>query len=204
MPTRPLAVAVLSPQPIVRHGLVGLLGKHPGRVTVVPFPDDAVGSSPDVVLYDVLLLLHRDGVDLGDLATSASGRVLALSRDLRPELVARAIALGADGSCSIGASEDELLAAVEAVGRGESPDAPSVPPGPRPGAQVGLTEREVQVLTLIAQGHTNQEIARTLFLSPNSIKTYVRTAYRKIGAASRSQAVSWAIRNGFPSGEREH
>ena len=59
--------------------------------------------------------------------------------------------------------------------------------------------REVQVLTLIAQGRTNRDVADELFLSPNSIKTYVRTAYRKIGATSRSQAVSWAIRNGFPT-----
>ena len=55
------------------------------------------------------------------------------------------------------------------------------------------------MLTLIAQGRTNREVADELFLSPNSIKTYVRTAYRKIGASSRSQAVSWAIRNGFPT-----
>ena len=54
------------------------------------------------------------------------------------------------------------------------------------------------MITLIAQGRTNREIAAELYLSPNSIKTYVRTAYRKIGATSRSQAVAWAIRNGFP------
>ena len=49
------------------------------------------------------------------------------------------------------------------------------------------------------QVREENEIARALYLSPNSIKTYVRTAYRKIGAASRSQAVSWAIRHGFPT-----
>lgn len=191
MGSGPLTVAVVSPQAIVRHGLVGLLGRHPDRVTVVPYPD---GVDPDVLLYDVLALIHDDALDLGDVVRSASGRVLAVSRDLRPELVSRAVAAGVDGFFSIGASEDELLEAVEAAARGETRSHTA-----RPGAQVGLTDRETEVLTLIAQGHTNQEIARTLFLSPNSIKTYVRTAYRKIGATSRSQAVSWAIRNGFPT-----
>ncbi len=192
MGSGPLTVAVVSPQAIVQHGLVGLLGRHPERVTVVAYPD---GADPDVLLYDVLALLHDDEADLSELVRESAGRILAVSRDLRPELVNRALAAGAHGFCSIGASEEELLSAVEAAARGEVSDAQAA----RPGARVGLTERETEVLTLIAQGYTNQEIARTLFLSPNSIKTYVRTAYRKIGAASRSQAVSWAIRNGFPT-----
>ena len=129
------------------------------------------------------------------LVSSPSSKVLAMSRELRPELVARAVAAGVDGAFSMSGSEDELLEAVEAVARGESAGAMAVSPG----VGVGLTERETEVLTLITLGHTNQEIARTLYLSPNSIKTYVRTAYRKIGAASRSQAVSWAIRHGFPT-----
>jgi DNA-binding NarL/FixJ family response regulator len=192
MGSRPLTVAVVSPQAIVQQGLVGLLGRHPERVTVVAYPN---GLEPDVLLYDVLALLHPDALDLGELVSSSTSRILAVSRDLRPELVARALAAGVTGFFSIGASEEEMLDAVEAVARGDLPDNQVTAPG----AQAGLTEREVEVLTLIAQGHTNQEIAKTLFLSPNSIKTYVRTAYRKIGAASRSQAVSWAIRNGFPT-----
>lgn len=192
MGSRPLTVAVVSPQEIVQHGLVGLLQRHPKRVTVVPFGD---GVAPDVVVYDVLALLHTDIVELHDLIRTTAGRILAVGRDLRPELVARAIGAGVHGSFSIGASEAELIDAVESVVRGEATGMPALPPG----AEAGLTEREVQVLTLITQGHTNQEIARTLYLSPNSIKTYVRTAYRKIGAASRSQAVAWAIRNGFPT-----
>ena len=185
-------MAVVSPQAIVEHGLTGLLGRHPGRVTVVPYGH---GLDPDVLLYDVLALLHPDVADLHELVSSSSARILAVSRDLRPELVARAIAAGVDGAFSIGASEEELVDAVEAVHRGEA----GQPLAVSPGAGVGLTERETEVLTLITLGHTNQEIARALYLSPNSIKTYVRTAYRKIGAASRSQAVSWAIRHGFPT-----
>ena len=66
----------------------------------------------------------------------------------------------------------------------------------------GLTEREVAVLELIAAGLSNDQIAAQLFVSINTVKTYVRTAYRRIGATSRSQAVIWALGQGLgpPSG----
>ena len=61
----------------------------------------------------------------------------------------------------------------------------------------GLTPREAEILALITQGLSNQEIAARAFLSINSVKTYIRTAYRKINVASRSQAVLWGVDNGF-------
>ena len=57
--------------------------------------------------------------------------------------------------------------------------------------------RESDVLQLVVMGHSNQEIADTLFLSINSVKTYIRSTYRKINATSRGQAIVWAIQNGF-------
>ena len=193
----PLRVAVVTPHPVVRHGLGYLLHRHPHRVQVVDFPDHA---DPDVVLFDVVDLVDHDYSELQSLLDATSARVLAVSRDLRPDLAARALNAGAHGSFSIGVSEEELLEAVESsmstdAGRGAGRAESAL------GGSAGLTTREVQVLTLIAQGRTNREVADELYLSPNSIKTYVRTAYRKIGAASRSQAVSWAIRHGFPIGE---
>jgi DNA-binding NarL/FixJ family response regulator len=196
MPSDPLQVAVVSPQAVVQHGLVHLLGRHPDRVAVVPYPD---GHDPDVVLFDVIDLADGDLTRLQGLLSSTSAKVLAVGRDLRPDLAARALAVGADGFFSMAVSEAELIAAVEAAVTGDGAGGPEAPAGqPRLGADVGLTSREVEVLTLIAQGRTNRAIAAELYLSPNSIKTYVRTAYRKIGATSRSQAVAWAIRNGFP------
>jgi DNA-binding NarL/FixJ family response regulator len=190
----PLLVAVVSPQAVVRHGLVDLLARHPDRVVVVPYPD---GAEPDVVLYDVVDLVDGDLSGLQGLLAATSAKVLALSRDLRPDLAARALAVGADGFFSMGVSESELIeAVVAAVDNGPGEAAMDGHPGL--GAEVGLTRREVEVLTLIAQGRSNRDIAAELYLSPNSIKTYVRTAYRKIGATSRSQAVAWAIRHGFP------
>ena len=195
----PLQVAVVASQAVVRHGLESLLGRHPGRVRVVEFPNH---TDPDVVLFDVVDLLDRDTAALEALLGSTSARVLAVSRDLRPDLAARALTRGRP-----------RLGLARRVGDG-APRGGGVLASHRPrtrptatprsgaaqlGGEAGLTQREVQVLTLIAQGRTNREVADELFLSPNSIKTYVRTAYRKIGATSRSQAVSWAIRNGFPT-----
>jgi DNA-binding CsgD family transcriptional regulator len=60
-----------------------------------------------------------------------------------------------------------------------------------------LTPREAEILALIAQGLSNQQIAERAYLSINSVKTYIRTAYRRIGVTSRSQAVLWAVDNGF-------
>lgn len=62
---------------------------------------------------------------------------------------------------------------------------------------VGLTGREVQVLALIAEGLTNQEIADRVYISINSVKTYIRAAYRKVGVNSRSQAAVWAMQHGI-------
>lgn len=65
---------------------------------------------------------------------------------------------------------------------------------PRPRAGVdGLSAREVDVLRLVARAYTNQEIADALFLSINTVKTYIRTAYRTIGVNRRTQAVVWAV-----------
>ena len=66
-----------------------------------------------------------------------------------------------------------------------------------PGQEHGLSARESEMLTFIARGLSNQEIAERAYLSINTVKTYIRTAYRKIGVASRSQAVGWALRNGL-------
>lgn len=73
-----------------------------------------------------------------------------------------------------------------------------------PGEDHGLTERESEVVSLITCGLPNLEIAKRLYLSINSIKTYIRAAYRKMGVRTRAQAVLWGVRHGFlPDGEDE-
>ena len=66
-----------------------------------------------------------------------------------------------------------------------------------PGRREGLTDREAEILALITQGKSNADVARLTFLSPNTVKSYIRTIYRKIDVGSRTQAVLWGVRNGF-------
>jgi DNA-binding NarL/FixJ family response regulator len=66
-----------------------------------------------------------------------------------------------------------------------------------PGRSEGLSDRESEVLALITQGLSNADVARLTYLSTNTVKSYIRTIYRKIGVGSRTQAVLWGIRHGF-------
>jgi DNA-binding NarL/FixJ family response regulator len=164
-----------------------MLAAHPDRAAITEDGD------ADVVLYDVLGMHVTGGEDLDELVRQSSARILAVSRDLRPDLRARALAHGAHGWVSMSATTDELLASVEAAVDGR--DLPARVD--RLGASVGLTPREVEVLSLIAQGMSNLEVAERLYLSINSVKTYIRSAYAKIGATSRSRAVAWCLQHGF-------
>jgi DNA-binding NarL/FixJ family response regulator len=112
-----------------------------------------------------------------------------------------ALGLGAAGFLSKTVDGEEILAAVEAAAAGRS-----VRSAPAPGSEVmsawpgqaeGLTPRESEVLSLIVSGLSNQDVADRMFLSINSVKSYVRTGYRKMGVASRSQAVLWGLGHGF-------
>ncbi|WP_193609164.1 LuxR C-terminal-related transcriptional regulator [Nocardioides lijunqiniae] len=73
------------------------------------------------------------------------------------------------------------------------PDGLQVPTSPTP----QLSSRETEILSLIVRGLSNQEIADAAYLSINSVKTYIRTAYKKMGVTRRSQAVVWAMQHGF-------
>jgi DNA-binding NarL/FixJ family response regulator len=184
---QPPSVGIVSHQEVLGKGLVAMLAEHPGRAVLT----DA--SDAEVVLYDVLGLHRTDGADLDELLERDTVTVVAISRDLRPDLRARALAKGAHGWVSMSARSDELIGAVEAAAWGE----PLPGPADRLGRDVGLTDREVEVLALVTQGLSNNEIAVRLFLSINSVKSYIRSAYAKIGVRSRTQAVAWCLLHGF-------
>jgi DNA-binding NarL/FixJ family response regulator len=180
-------VRIVSHQEVLTRGLTAMLAAHPDRAAITEDGD------ADVVLYDVLGMHVTGGEDLDELVRQSSARILAVSRDLRPDLRARALARGAHSWVSMSADGETLVEAVEATIAGEAAPAQR----DRLGRDQGLTLREVEVLALVAQGCSNVEIAERLYLSINSVKTYIRSAYAKIGADSRTRAVIWAIQHGF-------
>jgi DNA-binding NarL/FixJ family response regulator len=199
----PIRVAIVNDYEIVVAGVAAMLAQHPDRVRVVELDSGLpVVSNVDVILYDTFGQVQGDGVDLQDLVNGSNAKVVIFSWNLQPDLVERAIAHGAHGYLSKGLKADEMVSALEAVHAGQIVTPAATDPiehaeGEWPGREHGLTAREAEVLALITQGLSNQEIAERSYLSINSVKTYIRTAYRKIGVTRRAQAVGWGMKHGF-------
>ena len=200
----PIRVAVVNDYEIVVAGVAAMLAPHHERVSVVELDSGLpVLSDVDVILYDTFGQIQGDGVDLEDLVHGSDARVVIFSWNLQPELVRKAIGRGAAGYLSKGMTAAEIVTGLEAVHEGEtvtpreSAESADRGAGEWPGREHGLTARESEVLALITQGLSNQEIAQRTYLSINSVKTYIRTAYRKIDVSRRSQAVAWGMRHGF-------
>jgi DNA-binding NarL/FixJ family response regulator len=188
-----LLVAVAGAHDIVGAGLRTLLSDASDVMVMETFP--AFGTVPDVVVYDAIAVDAEGGTELAALTKDSKPAVVVMSRDLRPDLATRAMACGASGYFSMESDRATVLAMVRAAASGELEAPDHAPVGP--GADAGLTGREVQVLCEVVHGMTNHEISRLLGLSGNTIKSHIRSAYRKIGVESRSQAVCWCLLHGF-------
>ena len=201
---RPVSIAIVNDYELVVVGLAALLTPFADRIKVVELDSKlTVASEVDVVLYDTFGQVQGPAVDIGALVGHGDAKVVIFSWNAHPELVEASLAKGAAGYVSKGVSAEELVTAIEDVHAGKR-----VVPNPRdnartsdqgsyPGHQAGLTGREAEIIALITQGLSNQEIAERSYLSINSVKTYIRTAYRKMGVTRRSQAVLWGIKNGM-------
>ena len=204
MPSGPIRVAVVNDYEIVVAGVAAMLAPYQHRVVVVELDSSLpVISDVDVILYDTFAAVQGDGVDLDDLVRGGGAQVVIFSWNVDEELVRKALERGAAGYLSKGLDAEQVVAGIEAVVRGETVTPPEVAVAERdaagewPGREFGLSAREAEVLALITQGLSNQEIAERTYLSINSVKTYIRTAYRKIDVSRRSQAVAWGMRHGF-------
>jgi DNA-binding NarL/FixJ family response regulator len=198
----PLRLAIVDDYAVVIAGVASFLAAE--RIEVVETgASKPVISDVDIVLFDTFAQIQGEGIDLEDFVRDSGAKVVVYSWNLRPELIEQAIAAGARGYLSKVLTGPQVVAALERVMRGEivilpgrsetSVDAA----GDWPGRSAGLTPREAEILALITQGLTNQDIATRAFLSINSVKTYIRSAYRKINVTRRSQAVLWGVENGF-------
>ncbi len=202
-------MAVVNDYEIVVAGVAAALKPFSERVRVVEMDSQLpVISDVDLILYDTFGQVQGDGIDLETLVNGGRAKVVVFSWNVDPDLVDRALARGAAGYLSKELKAEEMVDGLEAVWRGESvrpsPQEPVDPEhaagsmrGVWPGHDRGLSAREAEVIALITQGLSNDEIARMTYLSINSVKTYIRGAYRKIGISRRSQAVIWGMQHGF-------
>jgi DNA-binding CsgD family transcriptional regulator len=195
----PIRVGILTTQEVVAVGLRTILENAPGPCHITSHVPS--GVEPDVVLYDLIKLVVEDGSDLEYWLTESSSTVIAIDRTLRPELGIRAREKGVEWSITLGITAAELVTVIADAINGQLDDSPVAQEweaADYPGKDVGLTRRESEILGLIVQGRSNQQTADGLFLSINSVKSYIRSTYRKIGVSTRSQAVAWGIQHGFP------
>ena len=196
-------VEILTTQQVVAVGLRTILESAAAPFEIVT--SGPMGAEPDVVLYDVIKLHVEDGIDLDYWLKESASTVIAIDRTLRPDLGAQARERGVEWGITLGITAEELVGVIQDAIAGTLEDssvAQEWESADYLGQDAGLSPRESEIVRLIVQGRSNQELADELYLSINSVKTYIRSAYRKIGAASRAHAVAWGIQHGFRA-ERE-
>ncbi|MEU8028556.1 response regulator transcription factor [Streptomyces sp. NPDC049099] len=215
---KPARVVVADDQTVVREGIVMLLGLLPG-VEVVGAAGDGEEAvrlvaelAPDVVLMD-LRMPRCDGVEATRRirAQYPGTQVVVLTTFADDESLFPALRAGARGYLTKDAGGDEIVRAVESVLSGDAGLSPSVQrrllerlsqPEPSPPVTAdtppdGLTARETEVLLLIAEGLSNQEIARKLHVSTATVKTHINNLFSKTGLKDRAQAVRYAYSKGL-------
>ncbi|MEW2115232.1 response regulator transcription factor [Streptomyces sp. NPDC005474] len=214
---KPARVVVADDQTVVREGIVMLLGLLPGIEVVgaAGDGDEAVRLvaelAPDVVLMD-LRMPRCDGVEATRRirAEYPGTQVVVLTTFADDESLFRALRAGARGYLTKDAGGDDIVRAVHSVLSGDAGLAPSIQrrllerltesekkPAPPAEPPDGLTTREAEVLMLIADGLSNQEIAFKLHVSTATVKTHINNLFAKTGIKDRAQAVRYAYGKGL-------
>lgn len=194
-PSGVTTVALIDDVPLLHAGLASLFTDSSSSVRVV---ESLPAFGVDVALFDMACTARNPHDRLGRLIADPRVRsVVGFSWSADPVLVESALIQGAAGYLSKRASADDLAADLRRIHAGELVIARELD-GPRDVARLPrLTPRELDMILSIARGRTNAEIAQELHLSINSVKSYVRNAYRKLGITRRSQAVAWAASQGY-------
>ncbi len=209
-----IAVLLVDDQELVRSGLRRILRRKDGFVIVGECSDgdevlDALAEQPvDVVVMD-LRMKRVDGIEATRRLAEAGGPpVLALPTFNEAELLCAVLRAGAAGFVLKDSSAEELIRAVRAVAHGDSYLDPAVTArvlstyrkaaAAPPQVQVSeLTERELDVLTLIGKGHTNAEIAEQLFISGVTVKSHIGRIFDKLRLRDRAAAIVYAYDHGI-------
>ena len=210
-----IRVLIVDDHAIVRQGIRALLATEVGIEVAGEARDGEealekiLTLQPDVILLD-LLMPKMDGIEVTQsvMAENPEARILVLTSFAADDKVFPAVKAGALGYLLKDTGPEELVRAIRQVYRGEPSLSPTIarkllqelsgpsdhPPTPEP-----LTEREVEVLQVVAQGKSNQEIAEELVISEATVRTHVSNILGKLHLASRTQAALYALREGLAS-----
>ncbi|WP_150255609.1 response regulator [Nocardiopsis deserti] len=209
----PVRLLIADDHPVVRDGIRGLFNSEPGFEVVGEACEGARAVElaralePDVILMDLRMPGTGGVAAIRELAgAGVSSRVLVLTTYATDSDVGPAIEAGATGYLLKDALPEELMRAVRMAARGESVLSPAVaarllgrvrtPPTP-------LSDRELEILRLIARGSTNREAAARLFISEATVKTHVLHVYGKLGVNDRAAAVAEGFRRGLLTPEED-
>jgi len=207
-PGGPVRLLIADDHPVVRDGLSGMFAADPGFAVLGEAGDGAEAVRlaqalrPDVILMD-LRMPEMDGVSaIAELARrGVTARVLVLTTYDTDSHVLSAIEAGATGYLLKDAPREELLRAVRAAARGEAVLSPAVATrlmGRVRAPDAGpLSQRELEVLGLVAAGNTNREAAARLFVSEATVKTHLLHIYAKLGVGDRAAAVAEGFNRGL-------
>ena len=209
-----IRILIADDHPVVRKGIKALLSTEPGLEVIGEAADgeQAVTKArtlkPDVILMD-LSMPRKDGVQaISEIRQKVPGvKILVLTSFAEDKRIIAAIEAGALGYLLKESSPHELVRAVRTVYRGDSSLHPTVAhklihslqrssEGPQ---TESLTVREIKVLRLIAEGLSNHDIAKKLFISEPTVRTHVSNILRKLHLENRTQAALYALREGLAS-----
>jgi two-component system response regulator NreC len=204
----PIRVVLADDHPVVRRGLRSLLELEGGFDVVgeaddVPEAFEAVREAqPDVLVLDLNMPSGSSLDAISVLRTQhPETQIVILTMQHEPAYVRRALREGATGYVLKDAADQELVRAVRLAAAGELYLNPRMgarqAAHPDPGPAGALTEREIEVLSLVALGHTNGEIADRLCLSVRTVETHRAHIQRKLGTRSRSDLVRYALKQGL-------
>ncbi|MGY2894370.1 response regulator [Deinococcus sp. UYEF24] len=205
-PTAPIRILIADDHRLFREGLKALISVTPGLQVVAEAQDGqeavlmAERHSPDVIIMDIQMPV-QSGLEASRhiLARSPQVGILVVSMFDDDDNVFAAMQAGARGYLLKGSAPDELLRAVQAVALGEALFAPSIarrlihyfsrPTRLPPTLLPELTEREREILSHIAQGETNPQVAKKLDLSEKTVRNHVTSIFSKLQVSSRAEAV---------------
>ncbi len=210
-----IRVLIADDHAVVREGVRALIASEPGMEVAGEAADgiEAVQQArllqPDVILLDLIMPRQGGLESIGQIKKeNPAARILILTSFAEDDKVFPAIKTGALGYMLKDSSPQELLQAIRHVYQGESSLHPTIArklvrelsqPSALPPTEEPLTEREVEVLQLVAKGLSNQEIGQKLFVSERTTRTHVSNILNKLHLANRTQAALYALREGLAS-----